>query len=623
MTNRLWKKLLDTSTLKKGWHICRRELYRDFAEDLMCEQIYAPFFENFALEIRNRLLTDTYRPEPLFSIEVPKGNLGYRPGSVISIQDRVVLCSIIYLLANELDSKLPDGVRSFRLKEEGKDKGSIFEENRIENIPFLKSKTISKYIDPFEAWYQAWPAFDVESRTVFKEYGYKYLATSDIAAYFENIQLPILRDFLISQLNNEEKIISLLISFLEFWAQKTPDGRPRLRGIPQGSCVTSFLGNIFLMPLDQELINFENEGEVKYFRYMDDVRIFTKSYKIARDCVLQMTRVLRGLHLNVQTAKTKIYNEDDKNEISNHLIDERIDKVNNLIDSFDEMTVSPDLKKNKELELKEIASLKNKNIYSSKKAYEGLDMRFFLRWVQGHINMQSAKFFQLYWRELKRSNDPRLLKKLPLIIKRFPRHTSVVDRVSDMVINHEFSFDYQIAEALRALRYASKVPDEIYAYACRELFESDNTYLRMQCAYINMRKIQSPDFIDDCVSLINKEPDSHVQVATALLCSQWEKIDDFIIYLDNHHNSKLNKLGRLYRSLRTDVRVSRDIINGIFSNNHPHVVCDKLPLIYVIASSKNSRMHEMLHRWLSDIRSKNHPLLEIRNTLSSIRAFYT
>ena len=150
------------------------------------------------------------------------------------------------------------------------------------------------------------------------------MATSDIAAYFENIQLPILRDQLLQYVHDEPELVNLLLYVFETWVDRTSDGRAHFRGIPQGNFISSFLGNIFLLPLDESLKEYCASRDAAYFRYMDDVRVFTKKREDARVAVLLMARRLRELHLNVQTAKTRIY-DDKLKEVSRFLIDDRVD----------------------------------------------------------------------------------------------------------------------------------------------------------------------------------------------------------------------------------------------------------------------------------------------------------
>jgi len=115
------------------------------------------------------------------------------------------------------------------------------------------------------------------------EEGYTHLTKTDITAYFENIDLGLLEILIRSLLKREEdKIIQLLFRILDAWTRMTSTGTPIGRGIPQGNEVSSFLGNIYLIPLDRELIRFCKEHNGKWFRYVDDVKVFTRSEEDAR-----------------------------------------------------------------------------------------------------------------------------------------------------------------------------------------------------------------------------------------------------------------------------------------------------------------------------------------------------
>ncbi len=198
MADTLFNKLSKHEILQKGWHLARLDVKQDFAEDLYSTDVFGHELPDQIRELSNRIKTDTYVPRPLLRMEVPKGRMGFRPGSVVPIQDRVVVSSIVRLLAPTIDKKLSDGIYSWRLKKPLSNSGPIFQENHAADLPFLKKKTIRETIDPFTPWYSVWPEFDSDSRTTFGKYNYRYLATSDIAAYFENIQLPILREGLIN-----------------------------------------------------------------------------------------------------------------------------------------------------------------------------------------------------------------------------------------------------------------------------------------------------------------------------------------------------------------------------------------------------------------------------------------
>ena len=88
------------------------------------------------------------------------------------------------------------------------------------------------------------------------------------------------------------------------------------------------------VPLDRALNTFCKKRDAKWFRYVDDVKVFTKSERDAREAVFVINDALRALHLNLQGSKTEILSgESLKYELSNDdfdVVDEAIVKVRKL-----------------------------------------------------------------------------------------------------------------------------------------------------------------------------------------------------------------------------------------------------------------------------------------------------
>ena len=449
---RLWKELLSPDTITRGWHLARADVRQDFAQDLLSTDAYGQFLKQNVSETINRLRTGTYQARPLFRIEVPKGSLGFRPGSVLPIHDRVVLSAMTLLLASRVEEQLSDSVYSWRLKDPIPKKGPIFRETDITDLPFLKKATVRSEVDPFEGWYRLWPEFDRATRTLFEEKGFRYLATSDIAAYFENIQLPILRDQLIKMFGDEAELVNLLCHFLESWSDRTTDGRPHHRGIPQGNFVSSFLGNLFLMPLDATIDKLAESKDIAYFRYMDDVRIFSKDRDTARIVVLVMARKLRELHLNVQTAKTKIYDE-RLGEIHRLLVDGRADQLSTLIEEIKTAYRGEEPPREEKVEItRRLNRIAHENpssghrILGARKPLEGLTLRVFMRWITAHMLIGSDYYVGRLLFEISKSADAKLTRKLVATTKRFPRRRGIEMTIIRMIKRNEIIFPSQEAE---------------------------------------------------------------------------------------------------------------------------------------------------------------------------------
>lgn len=625
MTNTLWRKITTTEVLKRGWHLARLDTKQDFTEDLYSTDSFGIDLDARLLEIINRLKTNTYQPQPLLRNEVPKGPLGFRPGAVIPIQDRVVVSSIIYLIAPSVDKAFPDSVYSWRIKEPLPKKGSIFKSTDIADLPYLKKRTIRVAIDPFESWYEMWPQFDLISRRAFEDEGYKFLATSDIAAYFENIQLPILRDHLVSALPKEPQIVNLLFHFLESWAIRTVDGRAHLRGIPQGNFISSFLGNFFLLPLDEAFETFGEEFDIKYFRYMDDVRIFTRRLADARRAVFYMDRQVRQLHLNVQTAKTRIYDETRK-EITQFLIDPRVDELTEMIDEIQALLKTGALtvieKKRFLLSLKSISKEPGSNgqrITGTRGPLEGLTMRAFSRWSYAHQLLFDGYFIGRLLYEFRRNPDMKVSKRLVSAARQFPKRASIESAILDFINSEENIFEHQEAECLRAIRYLRRINSRTVVHCKERLHNKSKTaYLRMQSAYLLSRVEHDSLYLKRIRRLFESEDDPYVQVAlsTVIVQSQ-DDLDEFVERMFLHPNNKIRDVGKLYSSVQTNVSLARDRIKHIFRKETPWMICDNMAFIYLMSFTKNDEIRLETLKALNHQR-RNHPIRDIRLILMKL-----
>ena len=145
--------------------------------------------ENLTRLARN-LAHGTYRPRQLREIDVPKSGISVRPGSSLDFEDHIVFFGITYLLAPVLDSVLPDSVFHFRVRKKGDrphPRQFFQNEHRI-----LLARHLRKRLRIFGDWYEVWPEFLVEAQKLYAEKGFKFLVESDITAYFENINHPLL-----------------------------------------------------------------------------------------------------------------------------------------------------------------------------------------------------------------------------------------------------------------------------------------------------------------------------------------------------------------------------------------------------------------------------------------------
>ena len=214
----------------------------------------------------------TYRPKSLLKMDVPKANFTIRPMARPDTKDWLIYEAIIECLSKKI------------LKNDRICKSSF-------SILIFKTPNANR-ID-------AWLKFDEQSRDFYGE-GYKYAVTADLTGYYENISLEELRRRIIDYLGTDadgESLTKVLFNLLRKWSDERIAGY----GLPQGPPASSFLADIFLDCVDRRMEKYEG-----YFRYMDDIRIFTKRKNDAKLALKDLTIALRGVKLNINAKKTDI-----------------------------------------------------------------------------------------------------------------------------------------------------------------------------------------------------------------------------------------------------------------------------------------------------------------------------
>ncbi len=601
MNDSLYKKLYDINILRRGWHLARSDSRNDFIYDSFRYSDFAFNLEENLLSISSSIKREQYYPKPLLTIDIPKSTLSVRPGSVISIEDRIVLFSIIDLISVKLDKKLPENVYSYRLKKK-KDSKSLFKDIEILKFPFLKRKTIQKRISLIEPWYGQWPKFSEKTLYTFEKEGYKYLTVSDIAAYFENINIPILRDhILIENIPGEQKIINLLCSLLEYWTWPTMHGLTIQRGIPQGSDASCFLGNIYLLPLDKEFEKFSKKKDIKYYRYMDDVKIFSKQKDVAREVLFVMNEVLRKLHLNIQGGKTAILEEED---IQKELYDQRLEQVNRIISEIDKsMEMTPE----KRNEYIRGLSAEYKKIQSRNKIIRDKDLRLYRRLITGFTLLKSSYMVNSLLKQLPINPDNRLIRSSARYFKYFPKsYKKISIKLTDFLKSQSYLFPYQEAYIISILRNLKTIRNDTIEYSRRCLkLKNKHWYVKVQSAMLLANLRLRPNSLKYLRIIYENESNTELRRALArCLCQlEDEKLSNFLQELVFENNYRLSFLGRMLIHLyHNRNNAAKEEISRLFRDFDEGNFLESYYKVEVIKYCKTKKAREELLRKLKSIR---------------------
>lgn len=217
--------------------------------------------------------------------DIPKKGLGVRYALETDFYDRFIyqaICSYLIPFYDPLLSHRVLGHRYDKRQRTGKD---IFK-NRIE----------------------LWQTFEGVTRTALKNN--QALFATDLINYFENISTESIRVAFEAMLprisaSGPEKVlirnsINTLCELMTHW------GYSERHGLPQNRDASSFIANVVLNAVDQEMVRLGFD----YYRYVDDIRIICDSPRAARQAATLLIGQLRTVGMNINSSKTKILTEE-------------------------------------------------------------------------------------------------------------------------------------------------------------------------------------------------------------------------------------------------------------------------------------------------------------------------
>jgi hypothetical protein len=285
------EELANLLNLELAWHRTRFDIPdRVFVTNPYLIELIEQDLQAYLAGIREQIVRG-YAPSPSGTCHEPKGKWQVRPGALLRLSDEVVFNALVGSSFPQITGRLQWS------------QGDPDVAYQLDNV----STAVRWVKRDFVIW-QEWREKSLEKLKTAE-----FVLMADIAAFYENIDLPRLSSDLRS-IGMQDEATKLLAACLNRWAE------PRGKGIPQGRSASDILAKLYLDSIDH---NLRNEG-FSHLRYVDDVRIFCKDIREAKQALLKLSELLRLRGLNFQSAKTKIYRSDEALP--------RIDGVNRVIE---------------------------------------------------------------------------------------------------------------------------------------------------------------------------------------------------------------------------------------------------------------------------------------------------
>lgn len=255
--------------------------------------------ENNLKELSKKIISGNYNPQLGFKFYEPKSSGTQRTKTLLMIEDAMVYQAISNIIAQKVYPQL--------LENENFVFGSVLSQNVQLGSEILKTTNPNFFF--FKFWKSLFGKFKESVIKAIEVDKATYKFETDITGFFDSIPHYNLLLTLSTEFGVEDEILDILSQCFNAWSGTKENSTPGV-GIPQGPQPSFFFANLLLHPLDKQVISEAH----KYYRYMDDIKIYGYSEEELLDILVQIDIYLKSHGLSINSKKTSIQKIDAASE---------------------------------------------------------------------------------------------------------------------------------------------------------------------------------------------------------------------------------------------------------------------------------------------------------------------
>jgi len=262
-SERLMEEICQRDNLIQAWKRVKRNRGSPGVDGMTVDDLKDYLDEHWP-EVREQLLSGSYKPQPVKRVEIPKPKGGKRKLGIPTVMDRFIQQAVMQVLQKEWDPTFSEHSYGFR---------------------------------PRRSAHQA-----IAQAQKYIAEGYRWVVDIDLEKFFDQVN----HDRLMGQIAKrvaDKRVLKLIRAYLNAGEMENGLVSPLEKGTPQGGPLSPLLSNLVLNELDQEL---ERRGH-RFVRYADDCNIYVRSERAGQRVMGSLTRFLtQRLRLKVNAAKSGV-----------------------------------------------------------------------------------------------------------------------------------------------------------------------------------------------------------------------------------------------------------------------------------------------------------------------------